>query len=144
MTVSLRANGSVVVVDAGAGVRAANEAQPLRQFAKWLPQGPCMIAPALACLQQVKAGCIGNDHQHGPTSVFPCLVGRAGSKPHSAGILAVGEECMHASGLTNSSPVSGGIVTSYPDMEAVWEHTFNGQLGINCDQSKVCKQGNSA
>ncbi|GFR41147.1 hypothetical protein Agub_g1811 [Astrephomene gubernaculifera] len=78
----------------------------------------------------VKAGFAGED---APRVAFPSIVGRPRHQMAMVGAacqrLYLGDEAQAKRGvLTLSHPISHGVVTDWPDMEALWQHTFTHEL----------------
>jgi len=81
----------------------------------------------------VKAGKSGED---APSCVFPSIIGR----PRHAGIMVgmeqkdiyVGEEAQAKRGILSLSyPIAQGIITSWDEMEQIWNHTFYNELRVS-------------
>merc|ERR1711874_898031 len=86
----------------------------------------------------VKAGFAGDD---APRAVFPSIVGR----PRFNNIMGVmakefyaGDEAIAIRGvLSLNYPIEHGIVTSWDDMEKIWQHTYFSELRVAPDLSIV-------
>lgn len=87
----------------------------------------------------VKAGFSGED---APRAVFPSLIGRPKYTSVMSGIsqkdLYVGDEAQSRRGILKLHyPIEHGIVTSWDDMEAIWQHTFYNELRVDPEEHKV-------
>eukprot|EP00917_Polyrhabdina_sp_WS-2016_P007525 GHVP01016883.1.p1 GENE.GHVP01016883.1~~GHVP01016883.1.p1 ORF type:complete len:361 (-),score=58.10 GHVP01016883.1:371-1453(-) len=87
----------------------------------------------------VKAGFSGQD---APSSVFPSIVGRPKFQNTMVGTETkecyVGEEAQQKRGiLVLSYPIEHGIITSWDDMEKIWNHTFYNELRVNPEEHPV-------
>ena len=89
----------------------------------------------------VKAGFAGDDT---PRAVFPSIVGRAKRHNVMSPMMGkhkscfIGNEAQSKRGiLTLKYPIEHGIVTSWDDMERIWEHTFKNELRIHPDEHSV-------
>jgi len=86
----------------------------------------------------VKAGFAGDD---APRAVFPSLVGR----PRFPDIMGnnkkefyVGDEAVAIRGVLNLNyPIEHGIVTSWDDMEKIWQHTFFSELRVAPEEHPI-------
>ncbi len=86
-----------------------------------------------------KAGFSGDD---APRAVFPTVVGT----PRHRGVMVgmggkdcyVGDEAMAKRGiLTLKYPIEHGIVINWDDMEEIWKHVFDNELGAASEECKV-------
>lgn len=80
----------------------------------------------------VKAGMGGEDK---PRAVFPCVVGRPKGDSVIPGTekkaLYLGEEAQKLRGVLNIDyPIEHGIVKSWDDMTAIWEHTIYNEIRV--------------
>jgi len=88
----------------------------------------------------VKAGFAGEES---PRAVFPAIVGRPKYDQAISGSGAkdcyIGEEANAKKGVLNLNyPIDAGIVTSWDDMEKVWNHTFYNELRTTPSESGGC------
>ena len=81
----------------------------------------------------MKAGVAGEE---APSAVFPSVVGR----PKNASVMQgvnqkteyIGDEALEKRGVLNLAyPIATGIIQSMPDMEKIWEYTFNNELRVS-------------
>jgi actin beta/gamma 1 len=85
----------------------------------------------------IKAGFSGDN---APSIKFPSIVGR----PRGKGMIGVeskdeyiGDEAQKMRGVLNLSyPIESGIVTSWEDMEKVWEYCFSNELRVDPSEHK--------
>jgi len=87
----------------------------------------------------VKAGFSGED---APRAVFPSIIGRPKYTSVMSGMthkdLYVGDEAQSKRGILKLHyPIEHGIVTSWDDMEAIWQHTFYNELRVDPEEHKV-------
>jgi len=87
----------------------------------------------------VKAGFSGEE---APRSVFPSLIGRPKHKKAMFGMaskeLYVGDEAQSRRGMCLlKHPIEHGIVTSWDDMEKIWDHTFQNELRVDPEEHPV-------
>jgi len=91
---------------------------------------PCVIDNGSG---MVKAGLGGQD---APSNVFPSIIGR----PKHAGAMVgmeqkdiyVGDEAQAKRGILQLSyPIAQGIISSWEEMEQIWNHCFYNELRIN-------------
>jgi actin len=80
----------------------------------------------------VKAGFAGEE---APRAVFPSIVGRPKHANAMQGSAQksefIGEEAQQKRGILNLNyPIDNGIVSSWEDMEKVWNHTFYNELRV--------------
>jgi actin len=83
----------------------------------------------------VKAGIAGEDS---PSCIFPSIIGRPkyektmGAKNGDCSEIYIGDQTNSRRGiLTLKYPIDHGIITSWDDMELLWNYTFNEQLQID-------------
>ncbi|KAH0486428.1 MAG: uncharacterized protein KVP18_001601 [Porospora cf. gigantea A] len=97
---------------------------------------PCVVDNGSG---MVKCGMAGED---APSHVFPSIIGR----PKHRGIMVgmeqkdayVGDEAQAKRGiLTLSYPIAHGIISSWDDMEKIWNHTFFNELRISPEEHPV-------
>jgi len=86
----------------------------------------------------VKAGFAGDD---APRAVFPSIVGRPRFNNIMGGMAKefyVGDEAIAIRGvLTLNYPIEHGIVTSWDDMEKIWQHTFFSELRVAPEEHPI-------
>jgi actin len=87
----------------------------------------------------VKAGFAEED---APRSVFPSLIGRPKHQQVMVGMAAkdcyVGDEAQSRRGLCRLKyPIEHGIITSWDDMEKIWDHTFRNELRVDPEDHPV-------
>ena len=83
----------------------------------------------------VKAGFAGDD---APRAVFSSIVGR----PRHQGIMVgmgqrdtyVGDEAISKRGILSLKyPIEHGVVSNWDDMEKIWQHCYDEQLGVKAE-----------
>jgi len=87
----------------------------------------------------VKAGFAEED---APRSVFPSLIGRPKHQQAMVGMAAkdfyVGDEAQSRRGICRLGyPIEHGIITSWDDMEKIWDHTFRNELRVDPEDHPV-------
>jgi len=86
----------------------------------------------------VKAGFAGDD---APRAVFPSIVGRPRFNSIMGGMpkeFYVGDEAIAIRGVLNLNyPIEHGIVTSWDDMEKIWQHTFFSELRVAPEEHPI-------
>jgi len=86
----------------------------------------------------VKAGFASED---APRSVFPSIIGRPKHK-QIMGMVSkdayIGDEAQSRRGVCQLSyPIEHGIITSWDDMEKIWDHTFQNELRVDPEEHPV-------
>ncbi|NIG61821.1 actin-related protein T2 [Pontoporia blainvillei] len=86
-----------------------------------------------------KAGLSG---EVGPRHVFHSIVGHPKFKMPSAGAnqkeYFVGEEALHRDEVLRLYyPIKRGLITGWDDMEKLWKHLFEGELGVKASDQPV-------
>merc|ERR550525_865133 len=86
----------------------------------------------------VKAGFAGDD---APRAVFPSIVGRPLYKVimgTQAKEYYTGDEAIAIRGVLRlNHPIEHGIITSWDDMEKIWDHTFRNELRVDPEDHPV-------
>merc|ERR1712086_843852 len=87
----------------------------------------------------IKAGFAGDNQ---PSVKFPSIVGRPRTKNAMIGVESkseyIGDEAQKMRGVLNLSyPIDSGIVTSWDDMEKVWEYCFSNELRVDPSEHRV-------
>lgn len=87
----------------------------------------------------VKAGFSEED---APRSVFPSLIGRPKHQQSMVGMAAkdfyVGDEAQSRRGVCRLKyPIEHGIISSWDDMEKIWDHTFRNELRVDPEDHPV-------
>eukprot|EP01114_Cavostelium_apophysatum_P013876 TRINITY_DN3459_c0_g1_i1.p1 TRINITY_DN3459_c0_g1~~TRINITY_DN3459_c0_g1_i1.p1 ORF type:complete len:1054 (+),score=286.64 TRINITY_DN3459_c0_g1_i1:176-3337(+) len=87
----------------------------------------------------VKAGIAGEDK---PRVVFPSVIGRPMYRAVMPGMgtqsFYIGDEAQAKRGVLKLNyPIEHGIVNSWSDMEAIWEHTFMNELRVDAREHPV-------
>jgi len=87
----------------------------------------------------IKAGMSGENQ---PSVKFPSIVGRPRSSQQMVGVESkseyIGDEAQKMRGVLNLKyPIDSGIVTSWEDMEKVWEYCFSNELRVDPSEHRV-------
>lgn len=87
----------------------------------------------------IKAGFSG---ENTPSVKFPSIVGYPRSNKQMIGVESkteyIGDEAQKMRGVLNLKyPIESGIVTSWEDMEKVWEYCFSNELRVDPSEHKV-------
>ena len=86
----------------------------------------------------VKAGFTGED---APRCVFPCIAGVPKERtvlPDTGKNLYICNEAQEKRGILHLHyPIEYGIITQWEYMEKIWEYTFQNELKVSPDETKV-------
>jgi len=87
----------------------------------------------------VKAGFASED---APRSVFPSLVGRPKYRQAMVAMstkdVYIGDEARSRQGMLSLKyPIEHGVITSWDDMEKIWDHTFRNELRVEPEEHPI-------
>ena len=87
----------------------------------------------------VKAGFASED---APRSVFPSLVGRPKYRQAMVAMstkdVYIGDEARSRQGMLSLKyPIDHGVITSWDDMEKIWDHTFRNELRVEPEEHPI-------